>query len=476
MRTLNVLITLSVTAVAATAASPALAAPGDLDGNFGSGGFAPPSFARTNDTGLSVGLVRQADGRLVAGATATVDGRPSQRFYLSRHLSGGSLDRFGFGPGTFLGGGGEVISTQPASGHAVALQRLLVYSGGQFRWVEKILIGGLVTDGRGNVFAVQRYNADGSLDVTFGDQGLATVDIATGPFAAPITDEEALALAVRPDGRIVAVGRASSSAGGGAALAQFTRDGQPDPQFGHGGRVYVDDPDGNQDFSAVALQGDGRIVAAGSSEGRFLLARFNANGSPDDGSAADATPADRFGTNGRTLIAFPLGGAVLHGIALGSDGRITAVGEAGSPTYSGLGDVRNIALARVTATGRPDPTFGNRLGIGDYNLRSGWRLHQIPDTGFEHAEAVVLDAQGRLLVAGGDGSFPRSRFLVARYQPTGDTDTSFGDGGVRSVQFPGATGSGATAAALEPNGELTVAGWVQTSQGIGVGLARFQTA
>lgn len=473
MRTINILITLSVTAVAAAAASPALAAPGDLDGNFGSGGFAPPSFAGTNDTGLSVGLARLADGRLVAGATATIDGRRSQRFYLNGHLSGGSLDRFGFGSGTFLGRGGEVISTRPASGHAVALQRLLGYSGGQFRWVEKILIGGTVTDGRGNVFAVQRYNADGSLDTTFGDQGLATVDIATGPFAAPITDEEALALAVRPDGRIVAVGRASSSAGGAAALAQFTRDGQPDLQFGDGGRVYVDYPDGNEQFSTVALQGDGKIVAAGNSEGRFLFARFNANGSPDDGSAEDATPADRFGTNGRTLIAFPLGGAVLHGIALGSDGRTTAVGEAGSPTYSGLGDVHNIALARVTATGLPDRTFGNRLGI--YNLRTGWRLHQIPDTGFEHAEAVVLDAQGRLLVAGGNGSFPRSRFLVARYQPTGETDTTFGAGGVRSVQFPGATGSGATAAALEPSGELTVAGWVQTSQGIGVGLARFQT-
>jgi uncharacterized delta-60 repeat protein len=474
MRTRNALITLSVTAVAAAGASPAHAAPGVLDGRFGSGGLAPPSFARTNDTGLSVGLARLADGRLVAGATATVDGRPSQRFYLNGHLPGGALDRAGFGSGTLLRGG-EVISTQPASGHAVAIQRSLVFTGGQVRTVEKILIGGVVTDARGNVFAIQRYNADGSLDTTFGDQGLATIDIATGPFAAPITDEQALALAVRPDGRIVAVGYASSSAVAGAALAQFTRDGQPDPQFGNGGRVYVNHPDGNEDFSALALQPDGRIVAAGSSEGRFQIARFNANGSPDDGSPADATPTDRFGTTGRTLITFPLGGATLHGIALGSDGRITAVGEAGSPTYSGIGDVHNIALARLTATGRLDPTFGNRLPIGDYNLRSGWRLHQIPDTGFEHAEAVVLDPQGRLLVAGGDGSFPRSRFLVARYLPTGDTDTSFGAGGVRSVQFPGATGSGATAAALEPNGELTVAGWVQTSQGIGVGLARYQT-
>src|SRR4051812_6682688 len=166
MRTMNVLITLSVTAVAAAAASPALAAPGDLDGNFGSGGFAQPSFARTNDTGVSVGLVRLADGRLVSGATATIDGRPSQRFYLNGHLSGGLLDRSGFGSGTLLRSG-EVISTQPASGHAVALQRRVVYSGGQFRSVEQILVAGMVTDARGNVFAIQRYNADGSLDTTF---------------------------------------------------------------------------------------------------------------------------------------------------------------------------------------------------------------------------------------------------------------------------------------------------------------------
>src|SRR3954471_10823479 len=374
MRTRNALITLSVAAAAAAGASPALAAPGDLDASFGTGGFAPPSFARTNDTGLSVGLARLADGRLVAGATATVDGRPSQRFYLNGHLSGGSVDRSGFGSGLLLRGG-EVISGQPGSGHAVAVQRRLVYSGGQFRWVEQLLIGGVVTDARGNVFALQRYNADGSLDTSFGDQGLATIDIATGPFAAPITDEQALALAVRPDGRIVAVGYASSSAAGGVALAQFTRDGQPDQQFGNGGRVYVQYPDGGAAFSAVALQSDGKIVAGGTSQGGFLLARFNADGSPDDGSAADATSGDRFGTTGRTVIAFPLGGATLHGIALGSDGRITAVGEAGSPTYSGIGDVHNIALARVAADGRLDPTFGNRLGIGDYNLRNGWRLH-----------------------------------------------------------------------------------------------------
>src|SRR5690349_21455215 len=138
MRTTNALITLSVTAIAAAAvAPPALAAPGDLDGSFGSGGFALPSLARTNDTGLSVGLTRLADGRLVAGATATVDGRPSQRFYLNGHLPGGALDRSGFGSGLLLRGG-EVISSQPASGHAVAVQRRLVYSGGQFRTVEQI--------------------------------------------------------------------------------------------------------------------------------------------------------------------------------------------------------------------------------------------------------------------------------------------------------------------------------------------------
>jgi len=114
-----------VTAIAAVAPAPALAGPGDLDGNFGSGGFALPSFARTNDTGLSVGLVRQADGRLVAGATALVtgaDARPSQRFYLNRRLANGLPDRFEFGTGTLLGRGGEVISAQPASGRAVALR------------------------------------------------------------------------------------------------------------------------------------------------------------------------------------------------------------------------------------------------------------------------------------------------------------------------------------------------------------------
>src|SRR4029077_14098902 len=126
----------------------------------------------------------------------------------------------------------------------------------------KIVAVGGATVSDTSSFALARYDTDGMLDVFFGASGLMTT-----PFA---DDAEAFAAVVQPDGRVVAVGRASAD----FALARYDTNGQLDPFFGPDGRVTTPFP-GDAVALAVALQPDGRLVAVGGASGDFALARYD---------------------------------------------------------------------------------------------------------------------------------------------------------------------------------------------------------
>ena len=147
-----------------------------------------------------------------------------------------------------------------------------------------VMVGGTFTD-----FILARFNADGSLDTGFGVGGKVTTDMGSG-----FRSEEAQAVAIQPDGRIVVVGYAAIDTAPPAprppatfALARYNTDGSLDTSFGSGGKVS-----GNVNglAYAVRVQADGKIVVAGdvpfpSTNGidfsDFTVARFNANGSLD---------------------------------------------------------------------------------------------------------------------------------------------------------------------------------------------------
>src|SRR4029077_11105583 len=124
--------------------------------------------------------------------------------------------------------------------------------------------------------------APGDLDFRFGNGGVAITDFAQ-------TDDYAYAVAVQTDGKIVVCGQSGIYPNLHSALLRYNRNGRLDPTFGTGGKVTVRFNSVNDFLFAVALQSDGKIVAAGSTSGTaFLLARFNADGSLDQG----------FGNNG----------------------------------------------------------------------------------------------------------------------------------------------------------------------------------
>jgi uncharacterized delta-60 repeat protein len=271
--------------------SHAQAAAGDLDPTFGSGGEVVTDFGTLSDQAQAVAI--QPDGKIVAAGTAPSEGGD---FALARYNTDGTLD-------TSFGSGGKVATDFGLweGGHAVALQA-----------DGKVVVAGFtgVSDIWGD-FALARYNPDGTLDPTFGSAGKVVTDFGSA-------EDVARAVAVQPDGRIVAVGWSHVD----FALARYNTDGTLDPTFGTGGRVLTDFHDmGSDDRAyAMALQPDGKIIAAGSANGGssgegFGLARYNPDGSLDSGFAFEGELIFFFGAIN-----------VARAVALQPDGKIVAAG------------------------------------------------------------------------------------------------------------------------------------------------------
>src|SRR6185503_7609292 len=122
-------------------------------------------------------------------------------------------------------------------------------------------------------FALARYNANGSLDSTFGNGGKVTTDFFGH-------QDDAFAVAIQSDGKIIAAGSAENSSGSGSAIAvvRYNPNGSLDSAFGNAGKAIVDLGARSLAFSVV-IQSNGKIVVAGDAgQTGFLLARFNSDG------------------------------------------------------------------------------------------------------------------------------------------------------------------------------------------------------
>jgi uncharacterized delta-60 repeat protein len=227
--------------------------------------------------------------------------------------------------------------------------------------------------------------------------------------------------------------------------ATAPREGDLDTSFGGDGKVGPDLAGG---AVAVALQPDGNIVVAGflnldndGMETNFILARYNADGTPDT----------TFGNTGRVIADF-LGDAAAGALALQPDGKIVAAGArtTGDPDFG----PRDFALARYNADGTLDTTFGDQGAVlTDFG-------------GSDGAHALALQPDGKIVVAGSsEDTSGRWDFALARYLPNGALDTTFsGDGKVTTNFSTGFDMDLAYALAIQPSdGRLVVAGaaWIE---------------
>uniref|UniRef100_A0AAU1ZYW0 Calcium-binding protein n=1 Tax=Streptomyces sp. NBC_00093 TaxID=2975649 RepID=A0AAU1ZYW0_9ACTN len=364
----------------------ALAAPGDLDPTFSGDGKVLTDFA---DGDQARDVAAQPDGKIVSVGSSTDESLLESRFALTRHNADGTLDT-GFGgadgdePGTVTTAVNNMgPSLQWSEANAVTLQAdgKIVVVGMSWREYEDCCW-----------FVVARYNADGTLDDTFSEDGRVFADIA-GP-------TEAKDVAIDSAGRIVAAGYT----GGHMAVLRLTGDGTPDTTFGGDGTVTAN-PAGpvlqeGGDGRALALQPDGKIVVGGevgSTRFDFALMRFNTDGSVDTGFDGDGIVRTDFG-----------GYDAVGSLAVQTDGRIVAAGGS-----DGRG-----ALARYNTNGSLDTSF------------DGDGLVVTPAAG---AAGMVLQPDGRIVTAGSNGS----DFSVLRYTTGGSLDSGFGTGGRATADFGG---------------------------------------
>jgi uncharacterized delta-60 repeat protein len=350
-----------------------------------------------------------------------------------------------------FGSGGTVTT---AVGSGAGAQAIVVQPDG------KILLGGFAQEQDETAFALARYGSDGSLDPSFGLGGIVTTGF--GPY----TYSWIHALALQPDGKIVAAGR--------VYVARYTPDGRLDSSFGSGGTVYSlpgyvwdvlvqpdgkiivggsnrdglavarYDPDGALDrgfgsdgiasapgsyAKALALQPDGKIVAAGVDANAFELARFERDGSLDQ----------TFGQGGHVTAQMDHFDH-LEDVALQPNGMIVVAGWT-----STLTDWAS-ALARFKADGSLDPSFG-----------SGGRIVTPAPSSFEAFRSVSIQRDGRIVVAG-SGDFG---FLARRFQPDGSPDDTFGTSGEITTTFRVGAAlrqADAYAVAFQPDGKIVAGG------------------
>jgi uncharacterized delta-60 repeat protein len=250
-------------------------------------------------------------------------------------------------------------------------------------------------------FAVLRYKANGTLDASFGGDGKVITNFAK-------REDLANAVAIQDNGKIVAAGGASKSAFDGKfALARYRKNGALDPSFGGDGKVTTNLAEGVESAYDVVIQADGKIIAAGGGDlGEFGLVRYNADGTLD---AA-------FGEDGKVVAAITPDFELLFGVALQPDGKIVAVGST----------ALDFVLARFNPDGSLDPTFGGD-GVVTTNFTSGQ----------DYAKAVVIQDDGKIVVAGDAGYCCEwtSSFGLARYNADGTLDTTFGGDGKVITNF-----------------------------------------
>ena len=234
---------------------------GSLDATFGTGGKVSTAFGTSDDRGGTIAV--QVDGKIVVAGYMW--NGANYDFALARYSTSGSLD-------TTFGSGGKVttvIGTGNDQAYAVAVQA-----------DGKIVVAGNSDNGSNIDLAVVRYNASGSLDATFGTGGKVSTGVGSG-------NDFGNAMALQSDGKIVVAGQSRIGATDDLALVRYNANGSLDASFGTAGKVTTAVGAGNEHGSAVALQSDGKIVLAGwSSNGAnddFAVVRYNAGGSLDAG-------------------------------------------------------------------------------------------------------------------------------------------------------------------------------------------------
>lgn len=373
--------------------------------------------------------VIQPDGKIIAAGYTDFHG--DVNFAVTRYISDGTLDKT-FGPGN-----GRVqtqIGSSSDIGRTVALQP-----------DGRILVGGSSYNGATFDFAIVRYLANGTPDNSFSGDGKVTTSFGGSSYI--------ISMAVQPDAKIVVAGAYSTGSGYDIALARYNPDGTLDATFDGDGKLITSiTGTGNDIAQALTLQPDGKIVAAGyfyNAPDNFVIVRYNTNGSLDT----------TFDGDGKVFTALGGDACRVNSVAIQADGRIVAGGY-------GLGPVdTDFTLVRYNSDGSLDGTFD-----GDGTVIT-------PVTGHNEIRSLDLQPDGKIITAGysvvpaGKSGPSQTKFALARYNSDGSLDAAFDTDGIATMAI-GTTNDVAQSVNVVPNGKIVAVGHTDNA-GPDFAVARF---
>lgn len=289
---------------------------------------------------------------------------------------------------------------------------------------DKIVIMGLQqSDAFGNGFWVVRLLPNGAVDTTFNGTGYLDLFFGTA-------QDRGKCIKIQPDGKIIVAGR-SGDLGQNFAMARINTNGTLDSSFGINGKVQTTFSGTQSGVNSIALQPDGKIILGGWTnnlpfEYDFALIRYNSDGSIDT----------TFGVNGKVVTTINnMGSDTISKVLIQNDGKIIAGG------YDSQ-SVGNYTLVRYLPNGSLDTTFGtNGVAV---------------DTEFTGNCDIAQQVDGKIILVGG---FDTSRISYLRYLNNGQLDTSFPiNGPIANVGLLGY----ASTVLIQPDNKIVVCGSLST--------------
>ena len=383
---------------------------GTLDSSFGNSGlvvnageFAGSGFA------MGTSITTDVMGRiLVAGAS--YDGSFTSDMTVWRYDTDGQLD-------TLFGNYGIVVNDGAAGGYDNDAGLSITTD-----LLGRILVAGWSSNGSDDDMVIWRYDANGALDTSFGSSGVVVSDGAAG---GSNSNDSANSITTDSDGKILVAGWSSNGSDDDMVIWRYESSGQLDTAFGGSGIVVHDSAaggNGNDNGSSITINSKGRILVTG----------YSSNGSDNDMVIweynSDGTLNSSFGTGGVVVSDNAAGGG-------GNDmGKSITTDSQRSILVTGAsfnGSDFDMVLWRFNPDGTPDSTFGNN-GIVVVNNAAG-------GNGDDYGSSVIIDSQGRILVAGASFNGSDLDMVLWRFNPDGTLDGTFGNNGV--VIEDGATGA-----------------------------------
>jgi uncharacterized delta-60 repeat protein len=310
----------------------------------------------------------------------------------------------------------------------------------------RIVVAGETQINNQSDFAILRLLPDGTPDSTFGINAWAVNDLGT-------QYEFPNCVALQADGKIVAAGRKAAPVLSDITMVRYHPDGRVDSLFGNNGIVETNIREEDEAF-AIAIQPDGQIILAGfasiSASGDFAVARYNPDGTLDK----------FFGEGGKVITDIDGVNAsdYIKAMVLLPDGKILVVGNANNSFFDGQADV---GMVRYDQNGILDPEFG----VGGIKVTSFGA--------FTNSHGLAVQPDGKILFGGVSNAIEEDkRWLLARFQSNGSLDEGFGTAGFTTTKVPG-NNDYATAVHIQSDSRIIMTGMSGSNPDIDFAAARY---